>query len=32
MYESASILGGGCEIAVISLCVKEVVMHRAGYP
>lgn len=32
MYESGIILRGSCAMAVITLCVKVIVMHRRVYP
>ena len=32
MYESGTILLGSCAVAVITLCVKVLVIHRGVYP
>jgi len=32
MYQVGIILGGGCALAVIWLCVKVLVIHRWVYP
>lgn len=32
MYESGIILSGSCAMAVITLCIKVIVIHRVVYP